>query len=201
MKDSGLSEHLNPNHAVTSGKSYGSMARRYAFILFGYPGSGKSYVAEWLAPHFHAVHLRSDDLRVTMFGGDRPDLHSGENKSLVNNAFEYAYGQILQAKSSSIVMDANYNQRRLRQRIAVKARRYGAEPIVVWVKTPENVAEARIKSRAESGGHVIFDPHIIENMKKRMDVPDESERVIELDGLLTAEEQQASFDKQLALLF
>lgn len=173
------------------------MKPRYVFITFGYPGSGKSFVSKWLAQKFNAVHLKVDDLRFTMFNGDRPELYTPENKMLVNNAVDYVYKQIVKTRTASIILDGNFNQREKRREIASAAKKYDALPVVVWVKTPEAAAEQRIKSRAETEGHVIFDPNIIPNMLKRMQPPDERENLIVIDGLLSTEEQQREFDKQL----
>jgi predicted kinase len=174
--------------------------RRYVFIMFGFPGSGKSFVSKWLAAKFNAVHLKVDNLRFAMFDGDRPDLYTPANKALVNNAVSYVYGQIVKTRTASIILDGNFNQRNTRMDIEKTASKYDALPIVVWVKTPEATAEQRIKTRAETEGHVIFDPNIIQNMLKRMQLPDEREHLIVVDGLQSADAQQESFEKQLVLL-
>ena len=78
------------------------MQQRYVFLMLGFLGSGKSYVSRWLAPHTDAVYLRVDDLRLAMFGEDRPELYTPENKALVNNASKYAMEQILDRKSTRL---------------------------------------------------------------------------------------------------
>jgi predicted kinase len=107
--------------------------RRYVFIMLGFPGSGKSFVSKWLAAKFNAVHLKVDNLRFAMFDGDRPDLYTytPENKALVNNAVAYVYGQIVKTRTASIILDGNFNQRRLRLENARLARKYDALPVVV----------------------------------------------------------------------
>lgn len=176
------------------------MRERYVFMMFGYVGAGKSYTAEWLAEAMQAVHLRADDIRVAMFEKDRPELHTPQNKALVNNALYYCAEQILDADVANVVFDANFNQRRVRQKISGLARTYGAQPIIVWVKTPEDIARQRIKARAESGGHVIFHPDIITAMRKTTDLPSDDEPLISIDGLQNAQEQRRSFEQQLLLL-
>ncbi len=178
------------------------MNERFLCIMYGYPGSGKSYVAEWLCDYLHAVHLRTDDLRVKMFDGDRPELHTPHNKALVNNALRYASVQVLKTKRLSVVHDANHNTSSSRAELSAVARHYGAVPIVVWVQTPEDVARARerIKARADSGGHVIFHPDIIGAMKSRMQDPGPHEPTIIIDGMQDEQAQRRSFDEQLASL-
>ena len=169
-------------------------------MMFGMVGAGKSHVARWLAPYRHAVHLRADGLRMAMFGEDRPELYTPENKALVNNALQYASKKILQSGTADVIHDANHNQRRVRHQIEILARAHGAVPVVVWVKVPEETAKQRIQSRAATEGHVIFDPHIIENMRKTTDDPGTDEIVITIDGLRTPAEQQKSFEEQLTNL-
>ncbi len=176
------------------------MPRHYVFMMFGYPGSGKSFVAEWLTLRFNAVRMRADDLRIEMFNGDRPDLYTPENKALVNNAIRYTYGQILQTGNSSVVLDANYNQRATRKTFENLAHHHGVIPVVVWVKTPISVAKERIESRVKTTGQVIFDPRIIEKMLKRMQPPKDDENLIVLNGLHSIEEQKASFEEQFGRL-
>jgi predicted kinase len=176
------------------------MKQRFIFMTFGYVGSGKSYVSRWLAPRIHAVHLSVDALRLEMFGEDRPELYTPANKALVNNALQYAAARILAADVAHVVQDANHNQRHVRQKIERIAKEYGAVPIVLWVKTPEETAKQRIQSRAETEGHVIFDPNIIETMRKNTDLPTSDELVITLNGLHSTEKQQKEFDEQFAAL-
>jgi len=135
-----------------------------------------------------------------MFDGDRPELHTPHNKALVNNALRYASVQVLKTKRLSVVHDANHNSEGSRAELSAVARRYGAMPIVVWVQTPENVARDRIKTRADSGGHVIFHPDIIGAMKPHMQHPRPHEPTIIIDGTQDDNVQQRSFDEQLARL-
>lgn len=176
------------------------MSRRHVFMMFGYVGAGKSYVARWLAEHMQAVHLQADSLRWAMFGEDRPELYTPANKALVNNALYYASEQILKTGAANVIHDAHHNQRHVREKIEVLARTYDARPVLIWVTTPEATAKKRIQSRAETEGHVIFDPNIIEKMLKSTDLPGSDELVIKIDGLQSTKEQQKSFAKQLAAL-
>lgn len=108
----------------------------YLFMMLGFLGSGKSYVSKWLAPRTSSVVFRVDPLRWQMFGGDRPELYTPENKALVNNAAQYAAGQVLESGLANVIMDANHNQRFVRDHVRSLAKKHGATGIVVWVETP-----------------------------------------------------------------
>jgi len=166
--------------------------------MLGFLGSGKSYVSRWLAPHVGAVYLRADALRLAMFGQDRPELYTPENKALVNNANRYAVQQILTSGKAHVVLDANHNAQKVRRGIADDAAQHGATAIVVWVQTPLDIAKERTVVRRQTEGHELFEPNLVEKMAKALESPGEGELVITIDGQATAAEQQASFEAQLA---
>jgi predicted kinase len=168
--------------------------------MLGYLGSGKSYISRWLAPHIGAVHLRADDLRLAMFGTDRPELYTPENKALVNNASQYAMEQILKSGRAHVVYDGNNNAASVRRNIAEKADQQNAVAVVVWVQTPLEVAKERTEIRKVTEGHILFEPNLVEKMAKRLEIPSDHEIVITIDGQALALEQQKSFDKQWAMI-
>jgi len=176
------------------------MQNHYVFIMLGYLGSGKSYVSRWLAPHMNAVYLRADELRLAMFGEDRPELYTPENKALVNNASQYAMLQILKSGQANIVHDANHNSKEVRRAISDKVGAQGGVAIVIWVKTPLDAAKKRTEIRTVTEGHVLFEPDLVEKMARRLEEPDTNELAITIDGQASAEEQQKSFDMQFAAL-
>ena len=176
------------------------MQERYVFILLGFLGSGKSYVSRWLSSHMHAVYLRVDDLRLAMFGQDRPELYTAENKALVNNASRYAMVQILKSGQANVVQDGNHNARALRSEMAEEIASCGATAIVVWVRTPLDVAKQRTEVRKVTEGHELFEPNLVEKMARRLEEPGNDELVITIDGQTSAAEQQKSFEEQLAAI-
>lgn len=172
--------------------------QQYLFMMLGFLGSGKSYVAKWLAPHTSSVLFRVDPLRWEMFGEDRPELYTPENKALVNSAVQYAAGQVLASGLASVISDANHNQRLVRDKVRGIAKKHGAVGIVVWVDTPLETAKERTITREKTEGHKLFEENLVEKMAKRLEKPDDDEIVIRIDGLATAEEQKRQFDEQFA---
>lgn len=168
--------------------------------MLGFVGSGKSYVSRWLAPHTSAVYLRADELRLAMFGADRANLYTPENKALVNNANNYAMGQILKSNQANVVLDANHNSKEVRQTIAEAAKALDATPVVVWVNTPLDIAKRRTEERTITEGHVLFEPNLVEKMAKHLEAPGANELVIVIEGQASAEAQQKSFDEQLGMI-
>jgi predicted kinase len=172
--------------------------KTFLFLMLGYPGSGKSYAAEWLAPHMEAVHLRSDDMRLEMFGEERLEFHENwKYQRQVHGAMQYAARQILISRHP-VVYDANHNSRKSRRPMQKIAQELNAIPILVWVKTPLELAKKRVLEREAAGGLKIFDIGFVERMAANLQPPEEDELSIELDGQQSAEEQRTSFDSQLA---
>jgi predicted kinase len=176
------------------------MSKRYLFLMLGFPGSGKSYVANWLAPHMKAVHLRGDEMRLRMFNKNHPELHTWKYQMQVIGAMQYAVGQVLEA-GHSVIYDSNHNSVKGRLPLEEVARKSGAVPVIVWVKAPLDVAKERVLARAAKGGiHETFGLDFVDRMANNLQPPTEGEIAIELDGTQSEREQRSSFEKQLAAL-
>lgn len=179
------------------------MSKRYLFLMLGFPGSGKSYVADWLAPHMKAVHLRGDEMRLRMFNENHPELHTWKYQRQVVGAMQYAVGQVLEA-GYPVIYDSNHNSVKSRLSMEEIARKSGAIPVIVWVKAPLAVAKERVLARAakapKGGIHEIFGIDFVDRMANNLQPPTENEIAIELDGTQPEEAQRASFEEQLAAL-
>lgn len=173
----------------------------YLFVMLGAPGAGKSYVSAWLSPLVGAVHLRSDDLRLAMYGQDRLELHrNNAYRQPLFGAMDYAARQTL-AAGHSVIYDTNTNRRSTRGSLAQAAREHGARAIVVYIDIPLATAKQRVLARAEQGGHQIFDGvEFVERLARNIEQPTADELVIRLDGQQSAARQQASFESQLAAI-
>lgn len=169
-----------------------------AIIMLGFPGSGKSYVSEWLASYIGAVHLRADDMRIAMFGEERLEHHRNwKYQQQVHGAMHYASGQVL-LSGHSVIYDANHNSAKSRRPIMRLARESSALSLVVWVRAPIELAKQRVLDREAAGGHKVFELEFVERMAKNLEPPTEQELAIELDGTVSQADQQAAFQRQFA---
>jgi uncharacterized protein len=174
--------------------------KTFLFLMMGHPGSGKSYVADWLAPHLSAVHLRADDMRASIFGEVRLEHHKNwKYQRQVHNAMKYTARQILRAGYSTIY-DSNHTAVKDRQPMQEAAGELGATPILIWVKAPLELAKQRVLDREAAGGDKVFESDFVDRMAANSQPPTNDELVIELDGTQSAEEQRHSFDEQLAAI-
>ena len=172
-------------------------------MLLGFPGSGKSYFAIQLARKVGAVRLNGDSIKVALYGS-YAKIHEegliGEANRRGFGALDYAAEEILRA-GHSVVYDANNNTRHVRKKHEQRAKRYGALPVVVWVKVSDEIAKQRSLTREDVVGQHRFDEETYrETLKRQManfDTPGAGENVIEIDGRLPFDQQFESFQAQL----
>ena len=176
-------------------------------MFLGYPGSGKTYFAKQLAKKIGIVRLNADATRVAAMGTIQKarefDAETGLLNSIVFGMIDYATAQVLES-GHSVICDYQHNERSFRDKRTLLANEHNAEAIIIWLKTPRDVAVQRGAKREE-----LLDQrrHSIEKMEalvdkyvNLMEIPGKDELVIEIDGTLTFDEQYQSFMKQLQVL-
>ncbi len=109
----------------------------------GLPGTGKSTVARLLAQRLGAVWLRSDALRKELF--PRPAYTPAESQATYQELLRRAEAAL--ARGQSVVLDATFRRRALRQAAREMASRRGARWLLVWVTAPEAQVRDRLASR------------------------------------------------------
>jgi predicted kinase len=176
----------------------------------GVPGSGKTTFARQLAAELNAVTLNSDAIRVSMWGSreavwathKNPAERARGNK-LTFGALDYAAGQVL-AAGYSVVYDCNANKYAERSKMAKIALKYGAESILVYIKTPHELAIQRITRREEAHDAISQNPEkaqeLVERFARAIELPIPSERVVEINGEVPFGEQYKLFQSALTHL-
>ena len=110
-------------------------------IIFGLPGSGKSYFASRLAMQLGATYVNSDELRMEMVA-DR--TYTENEKNMVYDAMLKAMSEAV-AAGKPIVLDATFYKKSIRKRFEHKARHMGQRIIYIEVTAPEDIIEDRLK--------------------------------------------------------
>ena len=72
-------------------------------MLYGYPGSGKSYVARQLSNHLQAAHVQGDRIRFELF--EQPRFDKQEN-AVVTQLMDYMTEEFLNS-GISVIYDTN----------------------------------------------------------------------------------------------
>lgn len=128
-------------------------------LTCGPSGSGKTWLARALAPRLRAIHLRSDVERKRRAGlAQAADGRAGVDQRLYTAAVTAAvYADLLRhaedmlAGGFDVIVDATFGKREDRERFAERARRLGAQCLLVACEAPLEVLRARITARARAG--------------------------------------------------
>jgi aminoglycoside phosphotransferase family enzyme len=168
-------------------------------VTCGLPGTGKSHVARAAARPFEAVILRSDVVRKQLAGiapaerGGAGDLDEGIytpafTERTYDTVLEQARGHL--AHGRSVVLDATFSTRRLRDAAFAAAAAAGAPALLIEVVTPAETVEAWLRERAHDPTEVSdADLAVHQHARERFEPTDEraaGERV-EVDGRMDAE--------------
>jgi predicted kinase len=109
-------------------------------IVFGLPGSGKSYFASRFAEILHADYLSSDKVRKEIF---KKRIYSEEEKRAVyGKMFDLMKESVKQKKN--VVLDATFHKKDIRE-MFVSAMKGKEEISFIEVQADENIITQRLK--------------------------------------------------------
>jgi predicted kinase len=112
-------------------------------LLYGFPGSGKTFFARQLCENLMAVHVQGDRMRNELFA--TPSYNKDENH-VVSSLMNYMTGEFLNA-GVSVVYDTNAMRASSRRALRNMANKAGAETILVWLQIDPETAFGRASRR------------------------------------------------------
>ena len=112
-------------------------------LLYGFPGSGKTYFSRQLTDHLQAAHVHSDRIRGELF--EKPRYDKEENE-IITQLMDYMTGEFLNA-GMSVIYDINAMRMGQRRLLRDMARNAKAEPVLVWLQIDPESAFARLGQR------------------------------------------------------
>ena len=115
----------------------------FIILLYGYPGSGKSYFARQLCETIQAAHVQGDRIRGELFESPRYDKQEND---VVAQIMEYMTEEFLSA-GVSVVYDTNSMRASQRQSLRTLARKSHAQPLLVWLQIDSESAFSRSLKR------------------------------------------------------
>ncbi len=166
------------------------------FLMVGYPGSGKTTASKIIHEQTGAVHVWADEERKIMF--KEPTYTHDENLALY--AKLNAHVAHLLSEGKSVIFDTNFNFYRDRDRLRDIATKYNTQTVIVWVKTPLELAKRRAvhfshgrETRVFGNMPVDHFDRIVHNLQE----PRDDEHPLILDGTKILPETIAAALKNL----
>lgn len=167
------------------------------FLLYGFPGTGKTYFARQLCEELKAAHVQGDRIRYELF--DEPRFDRQEN-DIINHLMIYITQEFLNA-GISVVFDTNaarVGQRRSLREIARKAK---AESLIVWFQMDIESAFTRVAKRdrrkADDKYAANTDRTTFDDLIGRMQNPTPTEDYAVVSGKHTFSTQRSAVIKKL----
>ncbi|HEX5797362.1 MAG TPA: ATP-binding protein [Candidatus Saccharimonadales bacterium] len=161
------------------------MSKPTLYLMLGYPGAGKTTVAEHIATLTGAVHLNSDQFRLHMF--DKPLGITDAEHDRMYEMLDHITERTL-SSGKSVIYDANLNRYAHRKEKYDIAERTGAQARLVWVTTDEPTARQR--ATVEAPKHPRHRPfgnmktEVFARLISEIEPPKETEQTITIDGNL-----------------
>ena len=115
----------------------------FIILLYGYPGSGKSYFARQFCETIQAAHVQGDRIRGELFESPRYDKQEND---VVAQLMDYMTEEFLSA-GVSVVYDTNALRASQRQSLRALARKSHAQPLLVWLQIDSESAFSRSLKR------------------------------------------------------
>lgn len=166
-------------------------------LLYGYPGSGKTYFARQLTDHLQAAHVHGDRIRGELF--EQPRYDKEENEA-IEHLMNYMTGEFLHA-GMSVIYDVNAMRASQRLKLRELARKSHAHPAMVWLQIDLESSFARLKTRDRRRADDKFagpaDRATFERIVGTMQNPKPTEETIVISGKHGFETQLSAFMKRL----
>lgn len=166
-------------------------------LLYGLPGSGKTFFARQMCEQLMAVHVHGDRIRAELF---ETPTYSRQESHVITSLMNYMTGEFLNA-GVSVVYDANAMrsaQRRALRNMAVKA---GAETVLVWFQIDQESAFTRVakrdKRKADDKFAQPLDRTSFDQLNSGMQNPEASEKYAVVSGKHVFSTQRSAFIRHL----
>ncbi len=152
------------------------------FLLYGYPGAGKTYFSRQLSEDLKLAHVQADRIRFELF--DNPRYDRQEN-SIVNQLMLYMTEEFMSA-GISVIFDTNASRFAMRKKLREMAHKLKAQTFIIWFQIDMESSFSRISKRdrrkSDDRYAMQFDRTTFEEHAQNMQNPMPTEDYVVLSG-------------------
>lgn len=167
------------------------------FLLYGFPGAGKTYFARQLCEELQAAHIQGDRIRFELF--DQPRYDRQEN-DIVSHLMAYMAEEFLQA-GISVVFDVNAMRATQRRELREMSRKLKATTILVWFQIDTESAFTRVikrdRRKQDDKYATPIDRSTFDSVINAMQNPAPTEEYMVISGKRTFQTQRSAVIKKL----
>jgi aminoglycoside phosphotransferase family enzyme/predicted kinase len=177
-------------------------------VMFGLPGTGKTYLARKLAQRLDAFHLMTDSIRKQILGlpvGAR--RHEGYDRGIyASDISRRTYremmrrGRRLLKAGQTVILDATFLRGDSRSQAAGLAGRLKVPVLFVQSHCPEKTVVGRMKRRQHKQSFSDADFAVYRRMKRRFKPPRTSRSLVRVDTRRPVAESLAKIERALLRL-
>jgi predicted kinase len=141
------------------------LSKPVLILLYGFPGSGKSYVGKHLSDVIHAAHINSDRLRSELFSQPRYDA---QENAVVTHLMNYMAEEFLNV-GISVIYDVNAVRGTQRRNLRELAKNHKAAELLIWIQIDPDTAFFRLENRDRRKNEDKYaQPHTRESFEKHL---------------------------------
>lgn len=165
-------------------------------LLYGFPGSGKTYFARQLTDHLQAAHVQDGRIRTELFEEPRYDK---EENSVISHLMDYMTGEFLNA-GMSVIYDTNAMRLTQRRELRDLARKTRTQPLLIWFQIDAETsflrANKRDRRKADDKYSMPVDRPTFDRVSSGMQNPHNEDYIV-ISGKHTFATQLSAFMKRL----
>lgn len=166
-------------------------------MLYGFPGSGKTYFARQICEDLHAAHIQSDRIRNELF--DKPRYDSQEDE-IISHLMDYMAEEFLHA-GISVIYDMNTARLTKRRSLRDLARNTKAQSVLIWLQidleSAFNRSIKRDRRRTDDKYTQPLDRTTFEALCAKMQNPTNTEDFMVISGKHAYQTQRSAVIKRL----
>lgn len=157
-------------------------SKPFLLLLYGFPGSGKTYFARQFAEAVQLAHLEQDRIRFELF--EQPKFTKQENFAL-GRIMDFMASEFITA-GISVILDMNAMRVSQRRILREKARLSGAATLVVWFQIDADTSflrnQKRDRRKLDDRFAVGYDVEAFKQLAAYMQHPEPTEDFVVVSG-------------------